>query len=178
MKKIVPYYFNNNYITFMKEIVDVENPENVAFSFHSIHEFHDALASTHEELRAEAKFLLEVIKYCRNRGTNTLFYGFKNHQKERLFDRMKEKKNKLHSLNNKIIKKMFAHNKALKQPYWAYRSKRQRVASKLLRLNDKHFLKDPYKLHESVLKDKIKNVPENSVVFSHYQFYQSLKCVG
>ena len=159
----------------MKEIVDVENPENVAFDFYSIYEFHDALASNNEELRSEAKFLLEVIKYCRNRGTNTLFYGFKNHQKERLFDRVNEKKNKLHSFNNRIIKKLFAHEKALKQPYWAYRSKRQRFANKLFRLNDKHFLKDPYKLHESVLKDKISSIPEKTLIFTHYQFYNKLK---
>ena len=163
----------------MKEVIDREDPEKVAFEFASIHEFHDALSSNHPDVRSEAKILLEVVKYCRDRGVQTVFYGFKNYQKERLYDRISERKSRLHSFFQTIIDKTFKSSRALEQPYWAQRSRFHGLHLGLSRLNDRFFLKNPYHLHETVLKEKVKSLPKFTLIFSPYRYYGSLKkCVG
>jgi hypothetical protein len=177
MRKVFPYYFNDYYVTFLKEVIDRENPASAAFDFNSLYEFHDALGSTHGQVRLEAKFLLEVIKYCRDRGVEVLFYGFKNYQKEKLYDKLESRKNRLHSFNKGFLTKFFRMKKAQRRPYWAVRSRMHNTGLKLLNWNDKRFLNDPYHLHESVLKGKVENLPRESLVFTHFRHYHSLRKV-
>lgn len=175
MRNVVAYYLNDNYSTYLKEVVDRENPGIVGLDFHSIYEFHDALGSSHDRVRDEAKFLLDIVKYCKDRGVALEFYGFKNYQKEKLYDKLEGRRNRIHKGFDKFIKRAFRYSKALKQPYWAHRSKSHGLYLRLSRWNDKHFSGDPYHLHEAVLKEKSMRLPDNCLILSHYAFYNAIK---
>lgn len=168
-KKIVAYYPNKAYATYLKEFIDRESPAKLAIDYNSIHDFHDALSSNNEEVRNEAKVMLEVVKYARERGVELVFYGFKTFQREKLYEKLFEKK-LLHSTLGKAISKILSLGKALEQPYWANRSSKHAAYLKLSWLNDKFFGGNSYHLHESVLKNKINELPDNSLVLANLNY--------
>ncbi len=174
MKKVLPYLPNSSYSIYLKETIDRESPKTVAFDFYSINEFHDALLSSSSIVREEAKTVLDVVKYCRDRGVEMVFYGLKNNQKEKLYSKLESKKF-FHSINSNMLSKAFKAYRAKDNPYWAQRSRSYSFYLKALRLNDRVFLKDPYKLHESVILEKYKSLPNDALILTNFLFYNNLR---
>ncbi len=174
--KIVPYHENYAYSKFMLEIVRTRIPDKVALDFNSIMELHSAMQSQNTSIRNSARYIVDLVRFCRSNDIELFFYGLKNEQKFRMLERVNKKRNWIHSGFESFIKRVFSYDRGVAEPEWGVKSFRSLFSFRLFNINNKFFLGSPFDLASSVLSGKLKKLKEeDAIVFIPFRYFYNVK---